>query len=56
MKGRRCLTVATEVEEISLTYGRDFSRAIAILNKFCCHAEDGGKRKLAKVQTVDGLG
>ncbi len=48
MKGRRYLTVATDVEEISLTYGRDFTRVVAILNKFCCHAEDVGKRKLSK--------
>ena len=56
MKGRRCLTVATDVEEIPLTYSRDFGRAINILNKFACHAEDVSKRKLAKVQPTDGLG
>ena len=37
--------MAADVEEIPLTYGRDFSRAINILNKFVYHAEDVGKRR-----------
>ena len=47
--------MSADVEEISLTYGRDFSRAIAVLNKFACHAEDVGKRKLAKEHIANGL-
>ena len=47
--------MSAEVEDISLNYGAELSRAIAVLNKFACHAEDVGKRKLAKVQTADGL-
>ena len=39
---------AADGAEIALTYGHDLGRAVAILSKLCCRAEDVGKRQLGK--------